>query len=128
MATVSKDEKSGNFHVRFRFGGRSFKRSLKTGNAREALSVLGRVDETLRLLERGSIQMPVVADPVSFIISGGQRDAKPTATSLLTVHELFQLYRKSLPEGAKEKSTLKTERIHMAILVAFWKAKLTFAQ
>ena len=116
MATVSKDPASGNFHIRFRFGGRAYRRSLKTTNRRESLAVLGKVEETIRLLDRGSISMPENAEPATFIISGGQLDTKPSQIASHTLGQLCEEYQSSLPVGAKEKSTLKTERIHFGHL------------
>lgn len=113
MAALSKDPKSGNYNVRFRYGTRSFRRSLKTRNRREALAALGRVEEAIRLLGRGSLIMPPEAEPATFILSGGQLDDKPKVSSLQTLGELFELYQQSLTHGVKEESTLKTERIHM---------------
>lgn len=116
MATLSKDPQSGNYNVRFRYGKRSFRRSLRTANRKEGLAALGRVEETIRLLQRGSLIIPPEADPATFILSGGQLDNRPKVSALQTVSDLFELYQQSLPDGAKEKSTLKTERIHMAHL------------
>lgn len=43
MASVSVDPVSNQFHIRFRFAGQAFKRSLKTANLREATAALARV-------------------------------------------------------------------------------------
>lgn len=72
MATICTDRQSPNFYIRFRFAGRAFRRSLKCRNRKEAIAALGRVEETLRLIERGSILMPPEADPATFILSGGR--------------------------------------------------------
>lgn len=116
MATISKDPQSGNYNVRFRYGERAYRRSLKTPSKKEALSALGRVEETMRLLARGSLLMPPEADPATYIMTGGRVESPPRALPAQTLGELFDLYEQTLPEGAKEKSTLKTERIHMAHL------------
>ena len=60
MASLERDTPSGRYRIRFRYEGRSFKRSLKTSDRREALSVVGRVDETLRLIQRGRIDVPTL--------------------------------------------------------------------
>ncbi len=116
MATISKDPQSGNYSVRFRYGERAYRRSLKTSSKKEALSALGCVEEAIRLLARGSLLMPPEADPATYIMTGGRVESPPRALPAQTLGELFDLYEQTLPEGAKEKSTLKTERIHMAHL------------
>src|SRR5437870_5369143 len=112
MATLEFDEAAHRYRVRFRFGGRPFKRSLKTGIRSEAEAVRGRVEETIRLLERGRLELPVGADPGTFIISDGKLSVKPVAERVLTLGQLIAAYQKALPEGVKEANTLTTERLH----------------
>ncbi len=50
MSWLKKD-KSGNFHVRFRFGGTKFRRSLRTKEQKAADARLNRLDESIRLVE-----------------------------------------------------------------------------
>jgi hypothetical protein len=63
MASVEFDEASSRYRIRFRYGGKPFKRSLKTSEEREARSILGRVEETIRLMKRGRLDLPPDADP-----------------------------------------------------------------
>ena len=76
MANLELDEASGRYRIRFRHAGKAFKRSLKTGDRREAEAVLGRVEETIRLLERGRLDLPRNSDPGVFILSDGKLDGK----------------------------------------------------
>lgn len=76
MAYLEIDSTSGYYLIRFRYGGRPFKRSLKTQDHSEAEGVLGRVRETIRLLERGRLEMPPDADPGKFIVSDGKLNGK----------------------------------------------------
>lgn len=69
MASLEPDKASGRFHIRLRYGGVSYKRSLKAAGQQEANSVLGWVEETLRLLERGRLEIPPDAAPGVFILS-----------------------------------------------------------
>ena len=62
MASLEEVRFSARYHIRFRYSGRAFKRALKTTDRGEAESVLGRVEETIRLLERGRLEMPTDAD------------------------------------------------------------------
>lgn len=47
-------------------------KSLKTKNLREARGSLGRIDETLRLIERGRFEVPIDVDPAEFVLSDGK--------------------------------------------------------
>ena len=122
MAYLEVDNASSNYRIRFRYGGRPFKRSLKTRNRIEAEGVLGRVRETIRLLEGGRLEMPPDADPGKFILSDGKLNGKPVAAKPLTLAELFALYLEKLPAGAKEESTLYGEAIHRKHLLRHLKA------
>ncbi|HQZ67334.1 MAG TPA: tyrosine-type recombinase/integrase [Planctomycetaceae bacterium] len=114
MASVSVDPVSNQFHIRFRFAGQAFKRSLKTANLREATAALARVEETLSLLQRGVLELPADADPATFLLSAGKTKQRPQkAEKALTLGQLIDFYLKSLPEQAKEKTTLKTEATHI---------------
>jgi hypothetical protein len=70
VAYLRYDESSGNYFIRFRYGGASINRSLKTNDRREAEAIRGRVNETILLLERGRLEMPPNADPAAFILFG----------------------------------------------------------
>jgi hypothetical protein len=54
MASLLFDRKWQTFYVRFRYGGRSFKRSLETANQKLARGQVARVEEMLLLLRRGA--------------------------------------------------------------------------
>lgn len=43
MAHIRLDPNSGHYFLRFRYGGTTFNRSLKTGDHREAIAIKGRV-------------------------------------------------------------------------------------
>jgi hypothetical protein len=63
MVSIEFDETSSRYRIRFRHGGMPFKRSLKTSEEKEPLSILGRVEETIRLMERGRLGLPPDAGP-----------------------------------------------------------------
>jgi integrase len=117
MAHLQQDSRSGKYLIRFRYEGVEYKRSLKTSSRREALAVLGQVDEMLRLLERGRLELPDDADPASFIISNGKRATPRTASIVRTVADLFRAYHDSLPPQAKEPTTLEGEARHVRHLL-----------
>jgi hypothetical protein len=112
MATLEHDGSSGRYRIRFRFGGRAFKRTLKTGSEKEAEGTRARVEETIRFLERGRLVIPPGADAGVFILSGGTLAGKPVLTKGLTLDELFKRYEAGLPEGVKEANTRTTEKLH----------------
>ncbi len=103
---------SGHYRVRFRFGGQEFKRSLKTTERKEAEGALGRIEETVRLLERGRLEIPSGVDPAQFILSDGKLTRKPVLHKTLTLEGLFTIYEEKLTEGSKEANTRRVERIH----------------
>lgn len=60
---------SGSYHVAFRYLGRKYRRTLRTGDRREAECLLARVEDNLRLIERGRIVIPSDVDVASFLMS-----------------------------------------------------------
>lgn len=112
MAFLQHDEASGRYRIRFYFAGQEFKRSIKTKDEKTALGVQARVEETVRLLEQGRLEVPPGADPAAFILSDGKRTGKSVRSKSLTLGELIDRYQQSLPEGVKELNTLTTEHCH----------------
>lgn len=82
---------SGNFHACFRFGGKRFKRSLKTTNEDEANSLLGRIEDNARLAARGKLHIPEGADIPTFLLSDGQLGQPLEASETLTLSETEQM-------------------------------------
>jgi SOS response associated peptidase (SRAP) len=117
VASLEYDTDAENYLVRFRYNGRSYKRSLHTRSEREARAVLGRIEETIHLIERGRIEMPANADPAAFILSDGKRMGEKQNGEALTLKRLFETYEAELPVGAKEESTLEGERRHFKRLL-----------
>lgn len=69
LASIKKDARSGQYHFRFRFDGRSYRRSLKTGNKVQAQATLARAVETTRLLKHGRIEVTPDEDIADYLIS-----------------------------------------------------------
>ena len=57
MAWLQTDP-SGNHHICFRFGGKKFKRSLRTRDRKKVSRKLVRLEETVDLIESGRIELP----------------------------------------------------------------------
>lgn len=112
MAFLQLDQASGRYRIRFNYGGQEFKRSLKTDSEKVARGNLARVEEMIRLLEQGRIEIPLGADPATFILSDGKLNQRPVAQRPMTLAELIAVYQAKYTAGAKESSTEYTERIH----------------
>ena len=69
---------TGRYHVGFWYGGLKFKKALRTCDARAADARLHRVDENIRLLESGRLELPSDADVATFLLSDGKLNAAKT--------------------------------------------------
>jgi hypothetical protein len=78
MAWLDKDP-SGFFHVCFRLGERKLKRSLRTKNDRQANAACLRLEENLRLVELGCLELPSGGDIPVFLLTDGRLNGKPEA-------------------------------------------------
>ena len=96
MASLKKDPTSGRFRIRFRLQGQEFNRSIKTKERREAKAILGRVEETIMLIERGRMTIPDDAELGQFVLSDGKISRRPEAPKLRSIKELFAQYELSL--------------------------------
>ena len=81
MANLGR--KGGIFHVRFRFRGREYKKSLKTRDEGAAKAACHLIELTVHRLLTGQAQLPPDVDPGDFIVSGGTllRPPDPPARS-----------------------------------------------
>lgn len=113
MASIKQDPQSRVFRIRFRFAGRRVNRSLRTKDRKVARSVLGRVEETLRLIEQGRLEIPLKTDPATFILSDGKVRSRPSTVESVSLRRLLKLYQERLPAGAKEATTIGLEETHI---------------
>jgi integrase len=111
MAWLQRDP-SGNYHISFRFGGRKFKRSLRTKDEPQAEGRRQRLDENIRLVESGRLEIPPGADAPAFLLSDGKLDGKIVLPATLTLEDFFQQFFGALPAGSLEESTLYGMQIH----------------
>ena len=111
MAWLQTDP-SGNYHISFRFGGRKFKRSLKTKSEHQANSRLHRLIENIRLVESGRLELPTDGDIPRFLLSDGKIAKKIKLRPSLSLSETFDDYFESIPDGSLEKDTIKMIQIH----------------
>ncbi|TWT84779.1 hypothetical protein CA13_62590 [Planctomycetes bacterium CA13] len=111
MAWLQTDP-SGNFHLSFRFGGKKFKRSLKTKVQSQADGRLHRLIENMRLVESGRLEIPQNSDVATFLLSNERLDGKPKVVRSVNLSELFKTFYDQLPADALEDTTLKGMKIH----------------
>ena len=111
MAWLEKDP-SGTFHLSFRFGGRKFRRTLKTSSEDTAHARKTQLEETIRLVDSGRIEIPKDADVGSFLLSDGKRKKKIVVAVKLTLKQLFTDFFDAIPEGSLETTTVNCMHIH----------------
>ena len=64
-------QKDGIYLARFRYGGREYKKSLKTRDRKEAENGLRTVENAIHRLTTGTLAVPADIDAGTFILSGG---------------------------------------------------------
>jgi integrase len=116
MASLEK-RYDGRYRIVFCWQGERRYHSLGKMPEREARSCLDRLEESLRFVDRGLLEVPPDADLGRFLVSGGKLNAKPTLKAPLTLGELLRRYQAEHPDGVKESSTRSTESIHIAHLL-----------
>jgi len=109
MASIQRVKNSPNYTIRFRYQGRNVHRSLGADDRRIAAGICSRVEETIRLLENGRLEIPFGVDPIEFIFSDGKPPKKSVRAQSLGLPQFFTTYREKLPVGSKEDSTLYGE-------------------
>mgnify|MGYP002637339548 FL=1 len=112
MASLQNDP-SGNYHVKFRFGGRQYRRSLRTKLRRKAEAAASHVEENIRLITEGRMTLPAGADIPTFLLSDGRLTEQITVGPDLRVGELLAKYLRSIPRDTLEKTTIGTFGVHM---------------
>jgi hypothetical protein len=104
--------RDGRYNIILRFGGKRFVRSLKTNDEDTALARKLRVEENIKLVDSGRLQIPEGADVVTFLLSDGKLSKKPVARTSITLTKLFTDFFDELPTGSLEESTIGVMKIH----------------
>lgn len=125
MATLST--KNGTFHIRFRWAGRHYRRTLRTRDPREAEALLYSIKNTLCRLNLGQLIVPAGVQAADFIASGGslttpQPAGSPNSSSTITLRAAIAEYHELRYTIAD--TTLSTEKIHLKHLQTSLAAKL----
>ena len=116
MASLEK-RYDGRYRIVFCWQGERRYHSLGKMPEREARSCLDRLEESLRFVDRGLLEVPPDADLGRFLVSGGKLNGKPVLETPLRFGELLKRYQAEHPAGVKEASTRSTETIHIAHLL-----------
>jgi integrase len=116
MAWLEEDPKYGTFKVGFRFGGRRYKRRLDTRDRAEADRIAARLEENIRLVGRGRLELPDGVDLPTFLLSDGKLAGPPKAPEVVTLDDLVAGYRRAHGE-AHEDTTLDTFETHVKHLL-----------
>ncbi len=72
-----------------------------------------RLEEHIRLVDSGRLEIPEDGDPALFLMSDGKISSTPKVQPKLDLTNLFQQYLDALPDGALETSTIKIHRGHL---------------
>ena len=94
MAWLEQHPNAGTYQIVFRFGDLKFKRSRKTSDARDAAARVSRLEENIRLVESGRLELPANADPAAFLLSDGKLAGKPKVAERLQLGYLMERYQR----------------------------------
>ncbi len=101
------------FRIVFRFDSKRFNVNLKETDRKDANACLARLEENLRLVERGRLAVPIGADFGLFLLSDGKLEQPVQLVRSVTLAEMFAEYQTHFTAGAKEVKTRYNEDIHM---------------
>lgn len=113
MASLHQDDRTGKWILAFRWEGQQYRRSCETTGNSKAEAIKARVEDTIRLLRQGRIQIPKGADPGIWIMTDGKLERKPTnnGNGPLTVGSVCAAYYEDQVDKAE--TTLVGERVHI---------------
>ena len=121
---ASLENRTGYYNIIFRFGGRKFTRSLETKETDEAERRRANLEQTIRDVKSGRLQVPADAGIATFLLSDGRltepllvpEEAESPASLQAVLAEFFE----SLSDGQLEESTVNGMRIHERHLLRFF--------
>ena len=124
------ENRNGKFRIKFRFDGRQYSRSLKTGNEQKASLAKGQIERNLELVSLGLLEVPDVCDVFDFFLTGKAqekpsaaaraKESKKQSTGSLSIERLFKMYFDAfLKESIEENSfgMLQTHRNNLERLI-----------
>jgi integrase len=110
---ASLEQRGNGFRIIFRLGGMKRHVAVKATDRRDAETCLVRLEENLRLVERGRMVIPDGADVGLFLLSDGRLEKRVEFVRTVRLAEMFETYRTEFTAGAKEAITREMENIHL---------------
>ncbi len=107
------ERRRNRYRAVFRLRGTRYHVNLKAADDREADACLARLEENLRLVERGRLVVPLGADLGLFLISDGKLEQPVEIARPVRLDEMFETYRTEFTAGAKEAITRAMEDVHL---------------
>lgn len=101
------ENRTGDWAISFRYGGKKYNRSRKTKSKRAA----NELRKTLWRIEQGLLAVPDDAEFVSFLMSSGNVAEQPKAPESVPLNQLFAEYTDAVSESL-EPSTAYTIGVH----------------
>ncbi len=116
---ASLQQRSGWFHLHFRYQGRQYSHALKTKDRREAEAHRGTVDRLLIRIRNKEIPAPPAnADIPTFLLSAGKfADDPAPILKPLTLGDLRDRYLRTHANGSLESKTIVMAEIHFRNLI-----------
>lgn len=117
MASIHQDDRTGYWQIVFRWQGQQYKRSAQTKKKKDAQTLASRVEEAIKLLRTGHLDIPEDDDAPTWILSHGKRTKQCPAIGEQQLVRLGQLCDLYYPDQHhKSENTLNAERTHIAHL------------
>ena len=110
---ASLERRGNRYRVIFRLGGQKHHVGVKATDPKDADACRVRLEENLRLVERGRLTVPDGADLGLFLLSDGKLEKPVEIVRSVRLSELFEIYQTQFTAGAKEAITREMEDIHM---------------
>jgi hypothetical protein len=107
---TSLEKQKGWHRAVLRHGGQKHQKALQRQDEGEALRLKSRIEDYLRLLERGRLEFPG-GDLITFLLADGKLNAVPSIRKAGTLGQMLDEYEKARTQD-KEASTARTETIH----------------
>lgn len=127
MPTIERRNKT--FHITFRLNGQRFRRSLRTSDERSAQASMARLEDNLRRVELGTLEMPDDADVAAFLLSDGRRTKKkPKRAVPRTLGQLLTAFLAQLPDHSIDPGTRRMFEIHIRHLQRIFGNSVTLAE
>jgi hypothetical protein len=98
------EKRGGQFRIVFRFRNQKFHVNLKETDTKDADACLARLEENLRLVERGRLLVPDGAELGLFLISDGRLEKPVVVAKSVRLAELFSTYQTLFTPGRRRPS------------------------